>query len=453
MDDKNNNLARSWVVVMTAGAFFFYSFIQMTLFTTKEMKLHFMRTLGIDNDAAMGNFMGTFLYGTVLFLIPLGVLLDKVSVKKLILAMLGLVIVCVFGLTYVNNVYVAMALRFLTGIAHCVAFMAPFRLAPRWFPSRRLALAAGLLVTFAVFGGWVAGAPMLKCINAWGAQTTMLCNGYLGIGVFVLALLLIRDFPEGEADPSQEESGVETLPLVTGLKVAAGNRQNWLAGGYTGLLNLSVLVLAAAWGTSYLDVLYPELTSETIAFIIGMIMIGTMIGSPLSGWVSDKLQSRKRAMLGGSLLSLTVMLAIILIPNLGAMGLYVLFLLLGILTAAQALGYPVVAESNDDNVLGTANGLAAVVIMGLGALGQPLFGQLVATLGGETADTYAKMSVEIAAGGDSVTEEMQAAYAKVTAEMAPVYGKAIWVMPIGFIAAVACVLLLRETFKRETREP
>ena len=50
MDDKGGGLARSWVVVMTAGAFFFYSFIQMSLFTTQEMKLHFMNALGIETD-------------------------------------------------------------------------------------------------------------------------------------------------------------------------------------------------------------------------------------------------------------------------------------------------------------------------------------------------------------------------------------------------------------------
>jgi MFS family permease len=205
--------------------------------------------------------------------------------------------------------------------------------------------------------------------------------------------------------------------LATGLKIAAANKQNWLAGGYTGLLNLAVLLLAALWGTDYLAMMHPDLSQETVTGVIGMILIGTMIGSPLCGWVSDRVKTRKWSMFGGAVLSLAVMLAIMFVPNPGAGGLYVLFLLLGIITAAQSIGYPVIAEANEDNVLGTANGLAAVVIMGMGAVGQPLFGQLVKLLGGDTAAAYSQ---------------------------------AIWVMPISFAGAIACALLARETFKRES---
>jgi len=420
MAEQDRTTTRSWLVVFTAGAFFFYSFIQMTLFSTEAMKEYFMETLSLDTTAAFGNFAGTFLYGTVIFLIPIGVLLDKVPVKKLVLAMIALVVLCVFGTTFTTNVYVAMVLRFLMGIAHCVAFMAPFRLAPRWFPSRQLALVAGLLVTFAVFGGWVSGTPMLALITAVGGKTTMLLNGILGIAILVLAAMLLRDFPEGQ---EVEAAAGESLSLADSLKLAAKNKQNWLAGLYIGLLNLSVLLLGAVWGTTYLRFVNPEFSEATFTGIIGMIFIGTMIGSPICGWISDRLKSRRIAMLGGSVLSLLIMLLIMFPPSTDAGLFYVLFLLLGILTAAQSIGYPVIAESNEDKVLGTANGLSAVVLMGIGAIGQPLFGQLVAMFGG---------------GPDASPEQLQGAFQT-----------AIWVMPIAFIGAIICAVLLNETFKRE----
>jgi uncharacterized sulfatase len=95
----------------------------MTLFSTEAMKGYFMALLGLNGPAGFGNFAGTFLYGTVLFLIPAGVLLDRVPVRKLILASIVLVVVCVVGMTFTTNVHVAMVLRFLTGVAHCVAFI------------------------------------------------------------------------------------------------------------------------------------------------------------------------------------------------------------------------------------------------------------------------------------------------------------------------------------------
>ncbi|MFC2113437.1 MFS transporter [Bacteroidota bacterium] len=421
MNNKSPNPVRSALAVFTAGAFFFYGFIQMTIFSTEAMKEFFMNTLSLETAAEFGNFAGTFLYGTVLLLIPIGLLLDKISVKKLILYMIALVVLCNIGLTFTTNLYVAMFLRFLTGIAHCVAFMAPFRLAPRWYSSRQLALVAGLLVTFGVFGGWVSGAPMLALITAFGGKTTMLINGALGIVIFLLAALFVRDFPEGYID---ETTSDERLSLVQGLKLAARNKQNWLAGLYIGLLNLSVLLLGAVWGTTYLKFVNPNFSEGTFTGIIGMIFIGTMIGSPICGWISDRIKSRKKAMLGGGILSLAIMLLIMFPPSTSAGLFYVLFLLLGIITAAQSIGYPVIAESNEDRVLGTANGLSAVVLMGMGAIGQPLFGQLVAIFGG---------------GPGAAPEQLQAAFQT-----------SIWVMPIAFLGAIICAFLLNETFKRES---
>jgi len=129
-------------------------------------------------------------------------------------------------------------------------------------------------------------------------------------------------------------------------------------------------------------------------------------------------------MIGGGILSLLVMLLIIFPPVTSAGFFYVLFFLLGLITAAQSIGYPVIAESNEDRVLGTANGLAAVVLMGIGAIGQPLFGVLIELFGG---------------GAGASMEQLQAALQT-----------AIWIMPVAFVGAILCSVLLKETFKPES---
>ena len=102
MGDTKNKSIQSALVVFTAGAFFFYSFIQMTLFSTETMKAFFMDSLSIRTTAEFGTFAGFFLYGTVLLLIPVGLLLDKISVRKVILSTLLIAVFCVFGLAYTN---------------------------------------------------------------------------------------------------------------------------------------------------------------------------------------------------------------------------------------------------------------------------------------------------------------------------------------------------------------
>jgi len=410
--NQNQSLSKSWLVVMTATAFFFYSFIQMTLFSTQEMKEYFTTTLSIADANQFGVFAGMFLNACVIFLIPFGILLDKLSVKKLILGMLALATLSTIGLAFTTNLTLAMILRFITGAAHCVAFMAPLRLAPRWFPSKRLAFAVGILITFAIAGGLVSQTPMYYAVTALGGKTTMVANGILGVVIFILIALVVKDYPEGyEAEKSTESA----LPLGKSLALALNNAQNWLAGMYIGLLNLSVLLLGAIWGTNYLVFKNPELSSEIITSIIGMIFIGTMIGTPVWGMLSDKFKNRKRTMLIGAVLSLALMAIIVLVNTPGSALLYVMFLLLGFTTAAQTIGYPVIAESNDEKVIGTANGFSAVLIMGMAAIAQPLFGSLVNMFGGETMESYSK---------------------------------AIYLMPISFAIALLCALILKESFKK-----
>jgi MFS family permease len=158
--------------------------------------------------------------------------------------------------------------------------------------------------------------------------------------------------------------------------------------------------------------MHPELSSPTVTSVIGMIFIGTMIGAPLCGWVSDLVKSRKWPMCAGALVSLLIMLVIMYVPSPGAGLLHALFLLLGIVTAAQTIGYPVVAESNDEKRIGAANGFAAVLLMGMAAIAQPLFGKLVSAFGGGTLESYRQ---------------------------------AIFLMPASFAIALICALLLRET--------
>lgn len=409
--NTTENLSKSWLVVMAAASFFFYSFIQMTIFSTSEMKDYFSGILSIPDTAAFGVFAGMFLNGCVLFLIPAGILLDKLSVRKLILGSVLLALAGIIGLSFTQNLAAAKFFRFITGVAHCIAFMAPLRLAPRWFPSKKLALAVGLVITFAVTGGLISQTPMYLAITALGGKQTMLLNIGLGILVFILVLLFVKDHPVG----SELKTDSKALPLWSGLKSAINNKQNWFSGLYIGLLNLAVLLLGAIWGTNYLLFKYDYLSPQVITSIIGMIFIGTMIGSPLCGLISDKLKNRKLIMIGGAILSLILMLIIMLASNPSAGFLHVMFLLLGIITSVQTIGYAVIAESNNDNVLGTANGFAAVLLMGMAAIAQPLFGWLINLFGGETSASYMK---------------------------------AIYLMPISFLIALIFSILIRETFKK-----
>jgi MFS family permease len=112
------------------------------------------------------------------------------------------------------------------------------------------------------------------------------------------------------------------------------------------------------------------------AFIASMIPVGTIFGSPLYGTLTDLFGMRRKWMMIGGVLSSIVMLLILFAPSLPPY-FALLFFLLGLVTSSQVLGYPTITEHSPKQLQGTSMGIAAVIIMGLPMLVQPLTGTLM----------------------------------------------------------------------------
>jgi MFS family permease len=136
------------------------------------------------------------------------------------------------------------------------------------------------------------------------------------------------------------------------------------------------MILGAVWGKLNLMQQH-HLGSTQAAWVVSMIFFGSIIGSPVVGWISDRLSLRKLPMFGFALASILLLTIIMYVPHLNYVSLMLLYLLLGFFTSSQVLSYPAISESNAPHYRGTAVGLASIIIMGGAALGQILFGWLL----------------------------------------------------------------------------
>ena len=141
-------------------------------------------------------------------------------------------------------------------------------------------------------------------------------------------------------------------------------------------MNLMILVMGATWGNAYLESVH-HLTRTEASIATMMIYIGTIIGSPVVGWYSDKIGKRKRPMIEGAVVALLLSLILIYTPNLSAFSITLLMFGLGFITSTQIISYPVIFESNPKNVTGSCESLASFVILGGGALFQYYYGVLL----------------------------------------------------------------------------
>ena len=113
------------------------------------------------------------------------------------------------------------------------------------------------------------------------------------------------------------------------------------------------------------------------SFIVSMICLGTIVGSPFYGWIADRFSKRKIPMFFGAISSLVVIAMIILIPHPDPKLLTAFFFALGFLTSSQVIGYPLISASNPEKLVGTSMGVAAVIIMLMAGLLQPVSGAIL----------------------------------------------------------------------------
>jgi MFS family permease len=314
------------------------------------------------------------LWGNVVFLLPAGVLLDRYGPRKCILLSLLIAVVGSMLFAFSSGFVSAFIGRFMTGIGNSFCFVSLVVLVSRWFPANKQAFAMGILVNMAFIGGMFAHTPLVWLIDHFGWKHIMWANVGFGLGVWALIWLNVYDKPKGMAiSESNQQSALSFKEVVK--KIV--NLQNFGAGFYTSCLNLPILVLCALWGMQYLMVAH-QLTTLQASNVVSMIFFGSMLGSPLIGFFSDKMQRRKPLMWLGGIMALLLTMPLCLIhQSLSLSSLMCIFFALGVFTSTQVLSYPVLAESNSSQFAGRACSFASMIIMGGGMVAQLLFGALL----------------------------------------------------------------------------
>ena len=146
--------------------------------------------------------------------------------------------------------------------------------------------------------------PLVHLIQKTSWQTGLVVTACIGYGISLAIFFALKKVPFSHHPISKNTR------MLSELKSVFINTQNIFCALYTSLMNLPIYMLGAMWGIPYL--LHVGHYSETqAASICGMLFLGVMIGSPLTGIIADLKRSRKMMMILGAFLSIVIMLAIL----------------------------------------------------------------------------------------------------------------------------------------------
>ena len=360
---------KKWFIVLSAGMYFFYEYIQMTIFNAIPQQL--LQSFHITTFE-LGKLSASYFIVQLILLFPAGIFLDRFSIKKIILIAMAISLLGTILFSYAHTIQLAMIARSLSGIGGAFAFLCCIKLAAEWMPNK-ISFATGVLVTLAVSGGFFAQTPFAYLADHTTWRFALKILAAFGVIIWINIALTVRNQPK--TDFIHHSKSI--THILKDIRCCLNNFQTILVGLYIALMNLPVFLFGALWGGLYLEKTH-HLSNLSATFTSSQIFVGIIVGSPLFGWIAGKYSHQKKiSMLMAAGFSLAVIILIITVNTNNLVNLSLLFLLLGIFSSAQCIGYPIIIENNKIELAATATSIASLIIMGLGAFIKVFYGWIL----------------------------------------------------------------------------
>ena len=323
---------------------------------------------------ALGSLSAFFYYAYLVMQIPAGAMVDTLSTKSLLSSMAILCGLSCVGFSFSHNIIMADLSRVIMGFSAAFAFVGALKIANSWFPAFRFGLLAGATQALGMLGAALGEGPVATLVDNFGWRFTMLWIGLILLLIGVLMYLILRDKPSSQGNFTDTRQHLSHS--LHGIRQVLVHRSTWINGLFAGCLYAPTAAFAELWGPSYIHTVN-GFSHVHAAEAISMIFIGWAAGSPIAGWISDRIHRRKPIMWVSACLSCVGMSAILFLPHLSYSSLMMLLFLYGLCNVAVATAYAVAAEMHPKPLAGTAMGFTNMASVIIGASFQPLIGRLL----------------------------------------------------------------------------
>jgi sugar phosphate permease len=428
MNKEKAMLNFRWLIFFILSlAYFFVYFHRLSLSVVADDLVKDFQT----SASTIGLLGSIYFYCYAFMQFPAGLLSDSIGPRKtvtffLLIASAGSIL---FG--FAPNIEIAFIGRVMVGLGVSLVFIPTMKILSKWFRAHEFASMAGIFN--AVGGAGVLAATwLLALMVAWfGWRISFELIGGCTLIIVILAWLIIRDRPEDKGLPSLAEidhqdkevtSPDNQIGLWEGARRVVSEKYFWPVAIWFFFDCGIFFGFGALWSGPYLMHVYGMTRAEAGA-ILSMIAWGMIVGSPILGFLSDRvLKSRKKVfVLCTSGLTLILLFINIFPSDLSHAALYIIFFIFAVFASSiVVIGFTMAKELFPVEIAGTSVGTVNLFPFLGGAIFMPILGKVL--------DAYPKSSA-----GYSVD-----AYCL------------IFLILLGSsLAALICTFLMKETFPSE----
>lgn len=296
---------RRWIVWIPLAFAFLASYFHRT--ATGVVADSLMREFSIARAADIGGLASVYFYIYAAMQVPAGILADTFGPRRTVLLALltataGAVI---FGAA--QNIPMLYAGRILSSAGVSLIYISIVKIHAEWFRTREFTTMTGLIVVAGSSGFLLAATPLALVVEWFGWRTAFFSIGAYTFLAVIFCWLWVKDRPSEQGLPSMAEveawegtirndraTAAEPAPynIKDNLKQVLGNPATW----WPFLASVAIygvyMAFMGLWGVPYLMQVHGFSRVAASNYVMAM-SIGTMLGAPIIGVVSDRLALRR----------------------------------------------------------------------------------------------------------------------------------------------------------------
>ena len=285
--------------------------------------------------------------------IPVGLLLDRFGSRRVLTVGAGLMALGQIVVAVAPLLVVAGAGRVILGVGDAFTFLSVIRLLPGWFSTRRLPLLVQWVSAVGALGQIVSAYPFALVLRLTGWEVAFLSAAALAVLSLVVVAIAAR---VGEPLPLTSPIPVGGMRRI--LRTSVGRPGTQLGFWSHLLLATPTNALAILWGYPFLTVAL-GLPIGTAAVVMAMLVVASLVGGPLIGWIVARFPLRRsNVVFGVAVVSYGCLLALLLWPGHPPIGVVIAaFLGIGIGGPGSMIGLDFARTFNPTHAGGVASGI------------------------------------------------------------------------------------------------
>lgn len=337
--------------------------------------------LTAEDFSTLGSF---YLYAYALFQIPLGMLVDRFGVRRVVLSSFATCVVGGVLFAYAPNFPMLQLSRFIIGLGSGSAFMCALKAVMDDLPRGQRGFLMGATLTLGTVGALVAGQPVVSLSQTLGWRSAMLIVSLIGVALWTVAYMVIPRPRKGLIDTHT----IEDWQHVRQTLVEIFESRTLVVYAILAVaLYTPLSVIADLWGVAFLMQKY-QLSRIDASQISMMTYLGLGLGCLVLPVWAEKHQALNRTIRWSAFGLLLAFAGLLYGPMVHPLLLTLLVVLLGFFCGSEMLCFAGAAEYAISHRVGTTLGVVNTLNMLGGGLLQQLIGVILDRLWSGQIDAH-----------------------------------------------------------------